>query len=293
MFGFHWYGLIIGIGVLAAIQASTWLARRRKIDEEVLWKAAWWALAGGLIGARLYHVLDLWTEIYALDPISSLYIWNGGLGIIGGLIGGFIGLWLYKRFMNYDLRFMNLLDLVFFGLPIGQAIGRLGNWINQEVYGLPTNLPWGIYIDNKSGRFHPLFAYEAFWMLLGFALMLLAEKTDKLNSFQKSFRGRHRRPWESGLVSDCHVANAPRNDRKCFKTDSLGWIKRSYTGFYLVWYGAGRFWLDFLRPDDFVWFVGVFNIAQAISVLMILLGIRLLINHCALFTNNFELYLKR
>ena len=206
MFGFHWYGLLIGIGILAAIQASTWLAKRRKIDEQILWNGAWWALAGGLIGARLYHVLDLWSEIYSLDPISAFYIWNGGLGIIGGLIGGFVGLWFYKRFTIYDLparndshseaggRFTNLLDIAFFGLPIGQAIGRIGNFINQEVYGLPTDLPWGIYIDEKFGRFHPLFAYEALWMLLGFGLMFMAEKTDKLNSFQKSFRGRHRRP---------------------------------------------------------------------------------------------------
>ena len=89
-------------------------------------------------------------------------------------------------------------------MPVGQVIGRIGNFINQEVYGLPTDLPWGIYIDGKFGRFHPLFAYEALWMLLGFGLMLLAEKTNK-----------------------------------------LGWIKRSYAGFYLGWYGLGRFWLDF------------------------------------------------
>ena len=236
MFGFHWYGLIIGIGVLAALQASVWLAKRRGVSEEILWKAAWWALVGGLIGTRLYHVLDLWTEVYSLDPISALYIWNGGLGIIGGLIGGFIGLLLFKRFTIYELRFMNLLDVAFFGLPIGQAIGRIGNFINQEVYGLPTNLPWGISIDNKPGRFHPLFAYESIWMLLGFSLMFLAEKTDKLQ-----------------------------------------WIKKSYAGFYLVWYGIGRFWLDFLRPTEFVWQLKIIsgitlNMAQASSLMMVILG---------------------
>ncbi len=99
MFQFHWYGLIIGIGVLASIQASAWLAKRRKIDEEMLWKASWWTLGGGLIGARLYHVLDLWTEVYSLDPVSTLYIWNGGLGIIGGFIGGCLGLFNYYKFI--------------------------------------------------------------------------------------------------------------------------------------------------------------------------------------------------
>src|SRR3989339_1498391 len=99
MFQFHWYGLIIGIGVLASIQASTWLAKRKKIDEQILWNGAWWALVGGLIGARLYHVLDLWTEIYSFDPISVLYIWNGGLGIIGGIVGGVFGLFIYYRYI--------------------------------------------------------------------------------------------------------------------------------------------------------------------------------------------------
>ena len=231
MFQFNWYGLIIGIGVLVSIQASTWLAKRRKVDEQILWNGAWWALVGGLIGARLYHVLDLWTEIYALDPISALYIWNGGLGIIGGLIGGFIGLLLYKRLAISDLRLTSLLNIAFFGLPLGQAIGRIGNFINQEVYGLPTNLPWGIFIDRENRRFHPLFAYEALWMLLGFGLMFMAEKTGKLK-----------------------------------------WIKRSFAGFYLVWYGVGRFWLDFLRPKDVVWFIGRFNMAQVSSLVMIVLG---------------------
>ena len=240
MFGFHWYGLLIGIGILAAIQASTWLAKRRKIDEQILWNGAWWALAGGLIGARLYHVLDLWSEIYSLDPISAFYIWNGGLGIIGGLIGGFLGLFIYYRYIIHHsssiIHFRSLLNIAFFGLPVGQVIGRIGNFVNQEVYGLPTNLPWGIYIDNKFGRFHPLFAYEALWMLLGFGLMFMAEKTNKL--------------WR---------------------------IKRSFTGFYLVWYGTGRFFLDFLRPAEFVWQLNLssgvtLNLAQVSSVLMIVLG---------------------
>ena len=240
MFQFHWYGLIIGIGTLVSIQTSLWLAKRRGIAEEILWNGAWWALAGGLIGARLYHVLDLWTEVYSFEPISALYIWNGGLGIIGGFIGGVIGMFLYLKFQisnfKFNISFKQFLNLAFFGLPLGQAIGRIGNFINQEVYGLPTNLPWGISIDNKQGRFHPLFAYESIWMLLGFGFMFLAEKTDKLK-----------------------------------------WIKRSYTGFYLIWYGIGRFWLDFLRPTEFVWQLKIIsgitlNVAQASSLMMIILG---------------------
>ena len=133
--------MIIGVGALVSIQASLWLAKRREVAEEILWKAAFGGLwPGGLIGARVYHVLDLWNEVYSLNPISTIYIWNGGLGIIGGLIGGFIGLLLYKRIANcarppglrpcevgQELRIANLLNLAFFGLPLGQAIGRIGN----------------------------------------------------------------------------------------------------------------------------------------------------------------------
>ncbi|KKS55618.1 MAG: Prolipoprotein diacylglyceryl transferase [Candidatus Magasanikbacteria bacterium GW2011_GWA2_42_32] len=238
IFNFHLYGFLIGLGILASASASAWLARRRGINPDLIWNGLWWVMVPGLIGARLYHVADRWSDIYRLDPVTVLYIWNGGLGIFGGLAGGFIGLWLYKRFTNYDLRFMNILDMVFFGLPLGQAIGRIGNFVNQEIYGLPTNLPWGIYINPENrlpefqnfSRFHPLFGYETVWNLTGFAIMLLSEKKHFL-------------------------------------------IRRSYSGFYLVWYGLGRFGLDFLRPQEFSWFIGNLNLSQLSSLILIAAGL--------------------
>lgn len=243
MFGFHWYGLIIGLGVLASCSASAWLARRRGLDPNLIWNGLWRVLVPALIGARLYHVADRWNDIYRFDPISSLYIWNGGLGIFGGLIGGFLGLLLWFRsFGGLQSRrrrderrigtFKELLDLVFFGLLLGQTIGRLGNFVNQEVYGPPTTLPWGIYInpENRLSQyanysiFHPLFAYEALWNLLGFALMIISEKFNRLSQ-----------------------------------------IRRSFAGFYLTWYGLGRFALDFLRPPEFSWTISAFNLGQLFS----------------------------
>ncbi len=238
IFNFHLYGFLIGLGILASASASAWLARRRGLDPDLIWNGVWWVMIPALAGARLYHVADRWGDIYRLDPISSLYIWSGGLGIFGALAGGLIGLFAYYffrlRFTVHGSRFTNLLDLAFFGFPLGQAVGRLGNWVNQEVYGLPTKLPWGIYIkpENRLPRyinyssFHPLFAYEAIWNLAGFAIMLF--------------------------------------------------IRRGYAGFYLIWYGLGRFFLDFLRPQEFAWFIGNLNLAQFFSAGLIIAGIVIL-----------------
>lgn len=239
---FHWYGLLIGLGVLAAGYASSWVARRRQIDEEVVWRGLWWAIIPGIVGARAYHVADLWGEIYRLDPWSVLAIWRGGLGILGGIIGGVIGLWLYYRLMGkrYKLPPLFLLmETFFFGLPLGQAIGRIGNLINQEVYGTPTTLPWAIEIIpskrlrgwEKYSTYHPLFAYELLWLLMGFLIMyrLVLRKS----------------PF-------------------------------SLLGFYLIWYGMGRYFLEQLRPAEFVWVWREINLAQTLSLAMVVGGLVLI-----------------
>lgn len=241
IFNFHLYGFLIGLGILASASCSAWLVRRRGLNPDLIWNMLWWVMIPAIAGARLYHVADRWGDIYALDPVSSLYIWNGGLGIFGGLLGGILGLWIYYklRLTSYQLPITNYLDIAFFGLPSGQAVGRLGNWFNQEVYGLPTSLPWGIYINPENrlpqyannSIFHPLFAYEALWNLLGFALMLISEKFNRLPL-----------------------------------------IRRSFAGFYLIWYGVGRFVLDFLRPAEFSWTVANLNFGQLFSAGLILSG---------------------
>ncbi len=245
IFNFHLYGFLIGLGILASASASAWLARRRGLDPDLIWNGLWWVLVPALIGARLYHVADRWQDIYKFDPVTALYIWNGGLGIFGGLIGGFLGIWTYYKLKieNCKLKITakSFFDLAVFGLPLGQAVGRLGNWINQEVYGLPTNLPWGIYIKPENrlpefmnfSRFHPLFGYEAVWNLIGFTIMLLSEKKHLI-------------------------------------------IRRSYAGFYLIWYGLARFTLDFLRPPEFSWTPANLNLGQLFSAGLIIAGIVIL-----------------
>ena len=166
------YGLMIALAVIAAV----WLAGRRFEQKGIgtrdqMASIALWAVPAGVIGARLYHVVTDW-ELFRDDPIRMLYIWQGGLGIWGGVAAGVaVGAWRAKR-MGLPLGLA--MDAVTPALPLAQAIGRLGNWWNQELFGRPTTLPWGLEISpehrpagyEQYSTFHPTFLYEALWNLL-------------------------------------------------------------------------------------------------------------------------------
>jgi prolipoprotein diacylglyceryl transferase len=173
------YGLMIALGVFAAV----WLAQKRHVarggDPDDFTNIAMWAVPAGLIGARLYHVITDWRSFEGrwFDVIK---IWQGGLGIPGGLIAGItVGVWAANR-RGLDLR--EALDVTAPVLPLAQAIGRVGNWWNQELFGKPTSLPWGLKIDlahRPPGylayeTFQPTFLYEALWnlALCGFLIWL-------------------------------------------------------------------------------------------------------------------------
>lgn len=175
------YGLCIGIGVLVAAYMGQKRWAERGGDPEDVFAVATWAVPAGVIGTRLYHVI---TD---LRPISEWYkIWEGGLGIPGGLIAGVLAGYVVARKRGLDVP--NFVDAVIPGVPVAQAIGRLGNWFNQEVFGGPTDLPWAVEIDEKfrpaeyqtAETFHPAFLYEGLWNL-GLAYVLIrADRTGKL-----------------------------------------------------------------------------------------------------------------
>lgn len=178
---FHPYGLIVGLGILAGFQASIWLAKKRKIPVQLIEGLFWWAIGGGIIGARLYHVIDKWQEIYSVDPKMALFVWNGGLGIWGAVIGGMAGLWLGKRFFDFaqndniqKVKLVDLLDVGTFGLPLGQAIGRWGNYFNNEIVG-------------KNGE--PLFFYESVLNLVLFGILVKLVKLDKFGKNSGTITG--------------------------------------------------------------------------------------------------------
>lgn len=180
----HFYGLIIIFGALMAALYAAYEARRRKINPEYIWDMLPWALIGGILGARLWHVLTpspslgITAGYYLTHPLDALAIWKGGLGIPGGVIGGALAVYIYTR--RKGLIFLQWADMIAPGLLLAQAIGRVGNFLNQEIYGLPTNLPWAIYIEPARrlkefadvSYYHPLFLYEGLWNLLNMAILI-------------------------------------------------------------------------------------------------------------------------
>lgn len=183
----RWYGLLIATGALLAGYVASLEAQRRGLNPDHVWDALMVVLVSGVIGARLYHVVsspagtNVGLSYYLQNPVKIIAIWEGGLGIYGAVAGGALGLFLYARY--HGLRFWQWADLAAIGLPLAQAIGRWGNFFNQELYGNPTDLPWGIpiaaanrlpkFADLPAGtRFHPTFLYESLWNLGTFLVLL-------------------------------------------------------------------------------------------------------------------------
>jgi phosphatidylglycerol:prolipoprotein diacylglycerol transferase len=236
----RYYGIILMLGAVAGAYLADRLARRRKIDPDIVWDALIWVIVGGIIGARLWHVFfpsafdvqaGLSTRTYLLKPLDILAVWKGGLGIPGAVIGGGIALYWFSR--RRKVNFAVLADIAAPALALGQAIGRWGNFVNQELYGPPSNLPWAITIDpahrnpayQDVATYHPLFLYESLWNLLNmFALIWIGRRyADRLRS------------------GDVFL-------------------------FYLIFYPVGRFLLEFLRLDPAQ--VGGVNANQATMVVV-------------------------
>jgi prolipoprotein diacylglyceryl transferase len=177
------YGLMLLLGIVAA----TWLLGRRAVRAgdatwDFVFSLAMWGVAGGIVGARLYHVVTSWDEVPDPKLAGIFEVWKGGLGIWGGIAGGVIaGAIVVRRSGKSVFRF---LDHVAPALLLAQAIGRWGNWFNQELYGEPTDLPWGLEIspDERPAEFagedtfHPIFLYESIWNFIGVGVLLAIER---------------------------------------------------------------------------------------------------------------------
>lgn len=186
----RFYGLILVTGAFCGGYLAALNAQRKGTNPDLIWDGMLWALLGGIVGARLWHILtpppsmveqglttayylDLThTQLYTVPftawqiPIPiALAVWEGGLGIPGAVIGGLVAVYFYVRSLKGN--FAEWVDWVAPALALGQAIGRWGNFVNQELYGAPTTLPWGITIDALPGqKFHPAFLYESIGTLL-------------------------------------------------------------------------------------------------------------------------------
>lgn len=220
----HFYGIIIMAGVVGASFLARHEANQLGQKGELIWDMLIWILIAGIIGARIWHILTpmptlvaegITTRYYLTHPLEAIAIWKGGLGIPGAVIGGVIALYFFAR--KHKLSFLLWLDILAPALALGQAVGRWGNFFNQELYGAPTTLPWGIYIDpqhrlpgfENQSYYQPTFLYESIWNLANMALLL----------------------WIN------------RRFRDKLKTGDLFLI-------YLLVYPLGRFLLEFLRLDS-------------------------------------------
>lgn len=166
-FAVRWYGILIGTGVLVAFIIGMRQGKRLGFKEDLFYDLVIWGVPAGIIGARLYYVIFEW-KTFASNPIRAFHTWEGGLAIHGALIAAvLVGVLITRR---YKVNFWDIADIAAPSIIIAQAIGRWGNFVNQEAYGYETNLPWAMYIDGAYR--HPTFLYESLWNLLVFFFLL-------------------------------------------------------------------------------------------------------------------------
>lgn len=243
----RWYGLLMALAVLTGAMIASHEVERRGQKADDFWDMLFWVLIPGFIGARLYYVFIQSPRTaedfgrYIQNPLEIFKIWSGGIHIFGAFIFGGIALWLYTRIRQ--LPALVFLDAITLALPLSQAIGRWGNFINQELYGPPTTLPWGLRIDREhrlppynnlaqypdSVRFHPLFLYESIWNFLGFGFLF----------------------WVS------------RRFRTRLRDGDI-------TLLYLIWYPLGRFFIEFLRTDSWFFPGTPFNVVHILSAIAVI-----------------------
>ena len=178
-FSVHWYGIIIGCGFLLAVLYAHVRCKQFGLTEDNILTMLLWAVPAALICARIYYVVFYW-ELYKDDPISALYIWEGGIAIYGAVIGAVTAAWLYCR--KAKIPFGAMGDLGALGLLIGQGIGRWGNFVNQEAHGGITDSFFKMGLVDSTGSvayYHPAFLYESVWNLLGFVILHFYSKHRK------------------------------------------------------------------------------------------------------------------
>lgn len=178
----HMYGLMIALGVVVAAKVGRTRYVKKGGDGEAFDSIAFWAVVGGVIGARVYHVITDY-QLFEGHWERTVQIWRGGLGIWGGVIGGALAVYVVTR--RRRVAFAPVADAIVPGLAFAQGIGRWGNWFNQELFGGPSNLPWAVEIDRvhrpaeylNERTFQPTFLYESLWCIaLGFALIAIDRK---------------------------------------------------------------------------------------------------------------------
>ena len=227
----YWYGILIMLGVILAVVYASARSRQFGIRQDDLYDAVLFAVPLGIVCARIYYVIFEWEQYK--DNLSEIFAtWHGGLAIYGGIIGGIIVIVVLCKVKK--IYVMDMLDLFASAVPIGQILGRWGNFFNCEAYGSSTTLPWRMVIGKTleeagaTGN-HPTFFYESAWNLIGFIILYFSSKKRKYHG-------------EILLL-------------------------------YLGWYGLGRFFIEGLRTDSlYLWGTGI-RVSQVVALICIIIGL--------------------
>ncbi|MEA2064836.1 MAG: prolipoprotein diacylglyceryl transferase [Patescibacteria group bacterium] len=241
----YWYGFFISIGILAGLIIVLKLAEKYKINRDKFLNLGVYLVIFGLLGARIYSVI-LDFRYYLEYPINVFKIWQGGLAIHGAIIGGLVAGYIYAK--KQKLNFRLVADISVVAVALGQAIGRWGNYFNQEVFGKPTNLPWGIPIEKinrpdiyqSAQYFHPTFLYESILNFINFLILLFLHKK-RLSKNKRS---------------------------KFFANGNIFLV-------YLINYSLIRFAMEFIRVDETLIILN-FRLPQLLSVALFILSLILL-----------------
>ena len=240
-FVLSWHGFFSVVAMVVGVWMAGRAASRENLDKDLVYNTAIWGIIGGVIGARLVHVIDYWS-VYSLNPVSIFQMWSGGIGLWGGILGGWLGGSAYGFFSKQNVG--KLMDIGAASLLVGQTIGRIGDIINGEHCAISTDTPWGWFFThpNSPGRYciekssnwsqgyfpegtsyqtpvHPAIVYEMIWNMIGFIIITL-------------LRGRVRPDGSIFMI-------------------------------YLFWYSIGRFFVQFLRLDSIKF--GIFQEAHIIA----------------------------
>ncbi|MBI4994825.1 prolipoprotein diacylglyceryl transferase [Candidatus Peregrinibacteria bacterium] len=238
----HWYGIIIGLGIILSYIYALFEAKRRGLDRKPIDDMAFWVILAGVIGARGYYVLFNLPYFFE-NPLEIFFLWRGGLAIHGALIGGAAAYFIYIKLKK--IHWLLYADVIMPGILLAQALGRWGNFFNSEAFGRPTDLAWKLFIPFAKRPqgfegfefFHPTFLYESIWNLIGFIVLVFLS-------------------------------------RKLFATS----YKLQATSFYgiilfiyFIWYSIGRFFIESLRMDSL--YLGPLRAAQVMSIVLFIIGL--------------------
>ena len=240
----HFYALFILTGIILALLLTESRLKTRGVEAGIALDVSFWAIPFGILGGRFFHVITHPNDYFyqGADLLAPFRIWEGGLAIYGALLFGALGAYIGSR--KSGIKFTSYLDAVAPGILLAQAIGRWGNYFNNELFGLPTDLPWGLEISSSNPAypaglpdgvlFHPTFLYESIWSLVGVALLLAADKRFNLR-------------WGRMI------------------------------GLYFIYYSIGRVWVEAIRIDPSEIILGLrINIWSAIVGIVVGLAIMIL-----------------